>query len=201
MTIPVSSRLDRRKARTRRQLHDALISLILERPYDEITVQDITDRADLSRATFYLHFTDKEDLLLTGLHEVFDQIAADAGSFSQNNLDEAEEPPSLIVFRHAEQNRDLYRALIMARNSGVFAGDIRGYLARRIREHYADKVDPALSGLPSSVSVDVLCQHVASSMLGLLMWWLETDAPYTAEQMARMYQALNSGIFRTALLP
>jgi AcrR family transcriptional regulator len=200
MPIAETTRLDRRKARTRRQLHEALIALILERPYDEITIQDITDRADLSRATFYLHFTDKEDLLLKGLHEVFDQIAPNAGPFAPDGA-QAEEPPSLIVFRHAEENRDLYRAMIMARSAGVFAGDIRGYLARRIREHYASRVDPEASGLPAEVSIDVLCQHVASSMLGLLTWWLETDAPYTAEQMARMYQELNSGIFRTALLP
>lgn len=56
--------LDRRVRRTRRALQDSLTSLILEKGYDAVTVEDITDRADLGRTTFYLHYKDKEELLI-----------------------------------------------------------------------------------------------------------------------------------------
>lgn len=70
MTTTVITRPDRRRARTRKMLSDALMGLILERGYDAITIQDITDKANLSRATFYLHFGDKQDLYLCSLERV-----------------------------------------------------------------------------------------------------------------------------------
>ena len=66
--------MDRRVRRTRRRLRDALIQLIMEKGYDNVTIQNITDAADLSRATFYLHYTDKDELLASSLEEMFDEL-------------------------------------------------------------------------------------------------------------------------------
>jgi AcrR family transcriptional regulator len=57
---------DRRVQRTRRLLHKAFMSLILEKKYESITVQEILDRADVGRSTFYMHFRDKDELLVSG---------------------------------------------------------------------------------------------------------------------------------------
>src|SRR5690242_13310 len=61
---------DRRIQRTRQLLLDSLIQLILEKGYESITVQDIIDRANVGRSTFYSHFQDKEDLLLSGFESM-----------------------------------------------------------------------------------------------------------------------------------
>src|SRR5690349_21251623 len=63
-------RADRRVQRTRRLLHEALLSLIHEKRYEVITVQEILDRADIGRSTFYMHFKDKDELLFSGLENV-----------------------------------------------------------------------------------------------------------------------------------
>ncbi|MEJ2354006.1 MAG: TetR/AcrR family transcriptional regulator, partial [Anaerolineales bacterium] len=63
-------RVDRRVQRTRQLLNDALMSLIVEKGYDSITVQNIIDRANLGRSTFYAHYQDKDDLLLSGIEDV-----------------------------------------------------------------------------------------------------------------------------------
>src|SRR6185503_17813339 len=63
---------DRRKRKTRLQLRSALLSLLKEKRYEEISVQDIIERADVARSTFYIHYVDKDDLL-TGGHGVFAQ--------------------------------------------------------------------------------------------------------------------------------
>lgn len=195
MTLsPAPTRVDRRKARTRKQLHDALIALILERGYDNVTIQDITDRADLSRATFYLHFRDKEELMLSGLHDVFDEIARSMRDLTPDNFTFQGNAPSLLIFRHAGEHRDIYRVMLKARTAGVFADDIKGYLARRFRE----KLEPALQKAALPVPIEVLCEHMASSLLGLIIWWIETDAPYTPEDMARMYHALNPSVVKAA---
>ena len=73
MTVSSPKELDRRTRRTRRSLREALFALILEKGYDAVTIEHITERADLGRTTFYLHYRDKEDLLL----EAIDTIAAE----------------------------------------------------------------------------------------------------------------------------
>ncbi len=65
---------DRRVSRTRRSLREALMSLILEKGYDAVTIEDITTRADTGRTTFYLHYRDKEELLLESINEVVDGL-------------------------------------------------------------------------------------------------------------------------------
>jgi AcrR family transcriptional regulator len=71
---PLEEKIDRRKQRTRRMLRDALLALIVEKGYDDLSVQDITEKADLRRATFYLHYADKDELLATVLREIFDAL-------------------------------------------------------------------------------------------------------------------------------
>ena len=73
-TVP--ARLDRRVSRTRRQLRDALMALILERGYNMVTIEDITDRADLGRTTFYLHYRDKDELLIESLEAIAQDLKA-----------------------------------------------------------------------------------------------------------------------------
>ena len=67
-------KVDRRIRRTRNQLGQALRELIIEKSYEAITIQDIADRADVNRATFYLHYGTKEELLVTSLTEIFDEL-------------------------------------------------------------------------------------------------------------------------------
>jgi AcrR family transcriptional regulator len=184
-------KVDRRVQRTRQLLRDALIALILEKGYDEVLIQDITDRANLSRATFYLHFRDKEDLLMYGLRSVFDGLAEQLGPLSKDDLTWNGAPPSQIAFEHAGENRDLYRVMLKARSAGIISEHLREYLANRIRQHVEDVLPPEKLIVP----MEVLCQHMAASLFGLIVWWLEQDTPYTAEQMAQMYHNLNAAAF------
>ncbi len=68
-------KIDRRVQRTRQLLRDALMALIVEKGYDAISVQDITDHANVARPTFYLHYKDKEELLLSSVQEIYDDLA------------------------------------------------------------------------------------------------------------------------------
>lgn len=188
---PTPEKLDRRVQRTRKLLQDALIALILEKGYDDVLIQDITDRANLSRATFYLHFQDKEDLLMYGLRSIFDGLASQLEPLTRDHLTWNGAPPSLIAFQHAGENRDLYRVMLKARNAGIIAEHMREYLAERIRR----QIDPIVSPEVLKVPIEILCQHMASSLFGLLVWWLENDTSYTAEEMAQMYHNLNSAAF------
>jgi AcrR family transcriptional regulator len=182
-------KMDRRKVRTRQMLRDALIALILEKGYDATTVEDITNRANLGRATFYLHYRDKEDLLVSTLESTFDELAKNLHPISLEGNSTAQ-AQALIAFQHAAENRDLYRVMLSGQGSGSLIRRVREYLATLIQQ----RMQMLLQQLPPDampIPVEILAQHVAGSLLTLLIWWLENDLPYSAEYMAQVFQQLN----------
>src|SRR5262245_57855262 len=96
-------RVDRRVRRTRRLLREALLSLTLEKGYDQVTVQEVLDRADVGRATFYAHFTDKDDLLISGLLELRDSLREQLATMVRSDGSTRPEHPDLtrVLFEHA----------------------------------------------------------------------------------------------------
>jgi AcrR family transcriptional regulator len=179
---------DRRIQRTRQLLRDALIALILEKGFDAVTVQDILDRANMGRSTFYAHYRDKEDLLLSGFQMLFDVFQKEYLQMGLPTADPAQAARdiSLFFFRHAGSNRGLFKAMIGERGGKIIMDHAQKYLTQFIREHIAEN----LSGPQKSLPVDVIAHYIASSYLALLTWWLDHDLPYTAEQMDDLYQRL-----------
>src|SRR5215813_4202218 len=99
---------DPRVIRTRQMLRDALIATILDKGYDATSIQDITDRAGLRRATFYLHYKDKDELLLHMLRDTLDELmhqmeAQSPAAFTPENMRSEDE----LVFRHVQERADL----------------------------------------------------------------------------------------------
>jgi AcrR family transcriptional regulator len=101
---------DRRVRRTKKLLREALVSLILERGWDEVTVQDVCARADVGRSTFYVHFADKEEALFSGFDDLHGALA---------NLSRDGEPFSFVLplIEHARDNVRVFRAIV-GRKSG-----------------------------------------------------------------------------------
>jgi len=174
-------KLDRRVVRTRRMLRDALIELVLERGYDPITIQDITERADLRRATFYLHYRDKEELLLAALEETFGELARQLEPIMQGDAlgGKTQLATFEVMFKHVQENRDLYCIVL-----GVAP------IARHIHEYLASYVLKGLESVQSDVPAEVLANYIAGAELALIIWWLKQDSPYTAAQMAAMAHQL-----------
>src|SRR6185369_13971963 len=110
---PETKKLDPRVIRTRQLLREALVANILEKGYDATNIQDITDRAGLRRATFYLHYADKDALLLSMMQETLDALMQEMESRSAKSFS-AETQPSedLMTFEHVQERADLYRAVL-----------------------------------------------------------------------------------------
>lgn len=177
--------LDRRSRRTRLMLRDALVELILEKGYEAVTIQDITDRADLARATFYLHYRDKEDLLGSSLEELYDELVSRT-RMHERLVGVPDQPYSLIAFQHAQENANLYRILLNGQGLGV--------VVRRIREHLAAHITNTLRTLPGSRDLpmppEVLANYLVGALLGMVAWWLDADMPNSAEEMAHAYRQI-----------
>ena len=181
--------LDRRVQRTRKSLQDSLMALILEEGYDEISIQDITEKANLGRATFYLHFKDKDELLL----EVMNQLILD---FMEQvpQLTEAQwrlEDTKTIVklFDFAAAHYDLYRILTIGSGGITASRQLHHSIAENITGFIQAELD-ALNAEPV-LPVDFIANHFSGALLATIYWWLDNDLPYTPEEMATMFQKIN----------
>jgi len=175
---------DRRSQRTYRLVSSAFAELLSEKPYDEILVQDILDRAGIGRTTFYAHYFDKEDVLdsmIAEQLEMFTHQIAHAPA-RQRVL------PSLELFEHIYHSpNQQFRALMRSRAGEPLWEALQTALCRAI--------EPALCTLCAekrspSIPLPVVSQYLAGAFLTLLKWWLEASMPYPPEQMESIFQQL-----------
>ncbi|HEY0603606.1 MAG TPA: TetR/AcrR family transcriptional regulator [Herpetosiphonaceae bacterium] len=170
---------DRRSRRTQQLLSDALVSLILEQSYDTITVQNIIDRANVGRSTFYKHFYDKDDLLLSNIEALLERLSATI------NLDDVPHNtllPSRMLFEHIADYRALYQALVRAKTIEKVIEAGHRYIIRDIERR--------IEGQNVAVPIAAISHYLTGSFFALLRWWLDHDVPYTPAQMEDIFQAL-----------
>lgn len=198
MTNLQNQKIDRRVSRTRRNLQEAMFALILEKGYDSVTVEEITSRADVGRTTFYLHYRDKEDLLVQTVSDVVDDLVNQLARYPVEDLRHRTDaelgwillPVISLAFQHVEQNADLYRILLRGEGSYNSLQRLRQILRDAIEsliQHFTARQNQLLS---PQVPLDVFLSSLAGAWIGLLAWWIEKDMPYTSEQMAVMYQRM-----------
>ena len=182
-------KLDPRVIRTRQLLRDALVSLIAEKGFDAITVQDIADRATLNRATFYLHYQDKHDLLIKSLHDAIDELMADIGPTEENAqlIFDGPQRPIVQVFHHVAQHARFFQVMMGAEGVPSFIAGVRDYMAA-ITLHWLTVVQPAPE--KSIVPLEIVANSLSWSLLGVLIWWLDHDLPQSPEYMAEQFRLL-----------
>lgn len=197
---------DRRVNRTRKALRKALIDLIREKSYDQITVEEITERANLGRTTFYLHYKDKEDLLLEDFIDLIDEMVSKAVADRplQNMKARISQPPTipkspidpnlfrpnLIIFQSADRNADLLR-IILHNGGAIKIGErLREIILKAVQQlALASKQNRDLE-IKFEIPVEVIANFYAGSLLGLISWWLDNDTSYSPEQMTLFSQRL-----------
>ncbi len=177
---------DRRVRRTRQLLQDALIALMLEKPYHAVSVQDILDRADVGRSTFYAHYRDKDDLLLSGFDRLLESLGRHMDTGEGHGADRSFFS-ALELFQHVQENHWLYKALVWGQGVDLLFKHGQKALSERIERH----LESQSAGQESiSVPLPVLSSFLAGSLITLLQWWLDNRMPYPPERMAEIYQQL-----------
>lgn len=171
--------VDRRVRRTKKSLEDALIALTLDKEYDEITIQEITDRADIGYRTFFRHYSDKDELLksvlsttMMELRELMTpptpEILVDA------NYKAADFKEGVVLFRHVQEHCDLYRVLL--RSERTFVESVMAFATQGMEADLGSLVEP-------DISIEIMANHMAWATLALVRWWLDSDMPYSPEVM------------------
>jgi AcrR family transcriptional regulator len=184
------AKLDPRVRRTRLHLREALIGLIAEKGFDATTVQDITDRAMLNRATFYLHYADKHDLLQRTLQAALDDLA-DETIFSAGAGEDPDEHPALgpitRMLEHVAARAEFYRVLLGEGGVLLCTSQLRDQLVNLARK-WMVALDADAEG--SLVPMEIVVNFLGSAYLGTITWWLENDMPYEPDYLARQLMQL-----------
>lgn len=181
---PKPESADRRVLRTCRMIKQALADLMHAKRYEDITVQDIIDRADVGRSTFYAHYTDKEQAAQEILEEMMDSITREV------KTEEGKETPVFPIaglFRSLQGQSAAY---------GIWqSGRGREYLFSVGQAYWKSRIERELRSRPAGRGGPPIPYPVAAEMLtgaatALLNWWIKKKMPHSPEEMQEMFDRM-----------
>ena len=189
---------DRRTQRTRRLLHEALGSLIREKAYDRITVAEILERAEVSRSTFYVHFRDKDDLLVSSMRTLLLGALSTKGS---DTADAAERMVtfSLPLFTHIQQHRRSAKVRLGERGRAILHQHLRRVLAEWIVQALEKDLQRHRSRR-SHIAPELFAHHIASTFVLVLHWWMDRSDMTSPAEADRQFRALIMPVLLSAPL-
>jgi AcrR family transcriptional regulator len=182
--LAAPKKTDARVRRTRDALGDALIALMQEKPFETITVQDVLDRAHVSRSTFYSHYSDKDDLLMSDADEFFESLAM-ALSVRGDKSDRVF--PVQEFFAHLIDAQQFFKALT---KSGKLHDNMelaRGHFARGIERRLSEL--PRGQAIPASQLPAIAFTH-AGALLSLLTWWIDRGMREPPAEMDELFHRM-----------
>lgn len=183
---------DRRIQRTRTSLTQALLSLLPERGWDELTVQDLCDRANIGRSTFYAHFQNKEELLASGLNDLRTFLSEPQSSAATvQPADELAFVGGLI--NHIDENKILCRAIFGRRSGHVVQMRFREMVAQLVREH--------LAHAPGGWQRDAAVHFISGALVEMLAWFVDSGSAVSADEVERHFRSLAYPAVRELLAP
>ena len=181
---------DRRVQRTHQLLQTALMTLIQEKGYEALTVQEIIDRANVGRATFYAHFDNKEDLLvsrLEGLRASLQARQRDARQRASRHEDRIF-AYSRELFVHVDEHRTVFRSMVGKRSGAIIQHLLHKMLVDLVRDD-VKSVAPAKAAT-GGMPLEAVAQLIAGGLFGLVLWWVDGPAKLSIEDVDALFRRL-----------
>lgn len=175
--------IDRRVRRSRTALEAALLELLAERELSQISVSDLTGRADVHRSTFYEHYTDVHDLAASACTQMFDQLITATAALPADDVpahDGAAHHALSLMFEHVAAHRPLYRALLGADGSARVMNHLLEQMADGVRTGLSKRARRRTDGAPSPAAA----AFIAGALMGTITDWLRRGCPETPEELS-----------------
>jgi AcrR family transcriptional regulator len=182
-TAPIKT--DPRVRRTRRILREALVSLILEKDYASISIREITGRAEVAYITFFRHYNSTDELLMEVLDEGLAELIQHIETLASKSEGSAIDVEGRLIFEYIHQKSDLFRVLLKSQS----ATRIRKLVVENISTIFQNSCTP-LRQPDCQIPADIAGNHIATSLLSLIEWWIENKMSPSPAQMGKIYKAL-----------
>jgi AcrR family transcriptional regulator len=176
---------DMRAQRSRRWLYDALLQLMKEKPFRDIQITEIADRAQVARPTFYLHYHSKEELLLSQVDVVFSEFINElSNTISEGDYDR--QKYCVLIFQYWERNAETLRTVMQAGLHEEFRERLRKYFSLAISQLTARDGNSK----PDEQTAEFIIDFESGGAYQLMTQWIARGIPYSAEQMGSLFYQL-----------
>ncbi|WP_339272385.1 TetR/AcrR family transcriptional regulator [Paenibacillus sp. FSL W8-0426] len=174
-------KMDRRIAKTQEALKKAVIELMREKNFDDITIQDIADQADLNRGTIYLHYQDKYDLLDKLIESHMNELSEMDDWACKLDWSNGLVP----FFEYFEKNYLFFSTMLASKGAPSFRTRLQNY----VMEGFKGEIDRE-SGKNVDLIEDVMLQYAGTAYVGIIEWWIRNEMPYPPQIMAKQVGTL-----------
>ncbi|WP_409174092.1 TetR/AcrR family transcriptional regulator [Brevibacillus fortis] len=177
------SKVDRRILKTQEAVRKAVIELMSEKNFDDMTIQDIADKANVSRGTIYLHYVDKYDLLDKLIESHINQLRVLCEAGAELEFIEATQ----IWTEYFAENHTFFSLMLTSKGAPYFRTRFTDYLIEEVRKEVN-----VTKGKNEGFDHEVIVQFIASALVGVVEWWFSNESPIPhqalAEQMGRLLE-------------
>ncbi|MEC1748406.1 TetR/AcrR family transcriptional regulator [Bacillus mojavensis] len=186
------NKVDPRVKRTNKFLRDALIALLKEKEANSITIQEITEKADLTRGTFYLHYRDKQDFLFQSMTEVLDDLIQQVKPETPVEpviINEDHPPVSFMkLFEYIHEHAEYFQVMLSDRGLPQFRSLMAEFVQKRIYEELLSSIEESEKQL--QIPKEILVSYITSAHIGVICSWLESGMKYSPLFMANQLTRL-----------
>lgn len=174
----MDTKIDRRIVKSKKLIQSAFLTLLIQDGFDEITVKKITEQADISRKTFYLHYADKYDLLDT----IVDRELQELEKLCEQKKEKGYVEGTILWFQYFEQHKAFFAALFASESTVFFRKRLLNFMETELRKKIENKnveKDP-----------EILLRFLSMAVLGIVECFLLDQLNASTEQTAREVGAL-----------
>jgi len=173
--------------KTRDSIFNAFSSLLAQKRYSKITVQDIIDEANIGRSTFYSHFETKDDLLKALCSDIFDHVFGEdlisEGSHDFSSANNNLEAKVTHILYHLKDSRRDIKGILSCESGELFLSVFKSYLEQLVTGFISSNT---LDRIPKEYVIN----HVAGSFVETVRWWMENDMAQSPEELTRRFFAV-----------
>lgn len=191
----MEQKTDLRVIRTKKAIRNAFLELLEEKDFDDITVRDLTTRADINRGTFYFHYKDKHELMkecqkeiMRGMSNIAKQNLQNIAMNSENNINKPTDSPAVTIFEFLNENKVMMKALLGAKGDLSFQTKLRDFLWKTLVE---DMDQDFFNRENLLIPGDYIASYIAFAHIGVIQQWLENGSKESPREMARILSSIN----------
>ncbi|CAM3367006.1 TetR/AcrR family transcriptional regulator [Paenibacillus taichungensis] len=169
-------KMDRRSLKSQEAIKKAIIELMSEKSFDDITIQDIADKANVNRRTIYLHYIDKFDLLDKLIENHINELKIICEVEAETDTVEG----NVTWFRYFERNYSFFSAMLASKGAPFFRNRFLEFVTEDIKNGW-----DMFENKDRGITEDILVQFISPAYVGIVEWWFINGMPYPPDVMGK----------------